>query len=148
MSKKTNKVNVEKTNKVEEQDVINDTVYVRVVKNFNDATDNERFISAGPNSYYKTDRERADMLVRAGYAEYDSESTIVNTNVGDNNDTVITNEDIDNGNGNDITNDNVNDDDNTSDEENANDDSEDTNVDGDNNVNDDNNTNNEDIPNE
>lgn len=142
MSKKTNKVNVNKTNKIEEQDVTNDTVYVRVVRNFNDATDNERFISAGPNSYYKTDKERADMLVRAGYVEYDNESNVIDTNV-DTEDTSIE----DNTNTNDdtntvITNDNVNEDDNTSDEDNANDDSEDTNVDNDNNVNDEN------IPNE
>lgn len=107
MSKKTNKVNVNKTNKVEEQDVTNDTVYVRVIRNFNDATDNERFISAGPNSYYKTNKERADMLVKAGYVEYDSESTIVNTNVdsediniesdtnaNDDTNTVITNDSV------------------------------------------------------
>ncbi len=144
MSKKTDKVNVNKTNKVEEQDVTNDMVYVRVVRNFNDATDNERFISAGPNSYYKTNKERADMLVKAGYVEYDNESTVIDTNV---NTEDTNNEDNTNAN-NDVDNSNVNEDDNTSDEDNANDDSEDTNIDDDSNVNDDNNTDNEDIPNE
>lgn len=150
MSKKTNKVNVSKTNKVEEQDITNDIVYVRVVRNFNDATDNERFISAGPNSYYKTNKERADMLAKAGYVEYDNESTVIDTNINsddtNNEDNTNANDDVDNS--NDITDDNVNEDDNTSDEDNANDDSEDTNVDDDSNANDENNTDNEDIPNE
>ena len=134
MSKKTNKVNVSKTNKVEEQDITNDIVYVRVVRNFNDATDNERFISAGPNSYYKTNKERADI------------DTNINSDDTNNEDNTNANDDVDNS--NDITDDNVDEDDNTSDEDNANDDSEDTNVDDDSNANDENNTDNEDIPNE
>lgn len=148
MSKKTNKVNVNKTNKVEEQDVTNDIVYVRVVRNFNDATDNERFISAGPNSYYKTNKERADMLERAEYVEYDNESTVIDTNVDSEDTSIEDNTNTNNDTNTVITNDNVNEDDNTSDEDNANDDSEDTNVDNDNNVNDENNTDNENIPNE
>lgn len=159
MSKKTNKGNINKTNKVEEQDITNDTVYVRVIRNFNDATDSERFISAGPNSYYKTDKKRANMLAKAGYVEFDCESTVVNTNVdsediniesninaNDDTNTVITNDEVDNS--NDITNDNVNEDDNTSDEDDANDDSEDTSIEDNTNANDDNNTDNEENPNE
>lgn len=58
-------------------------VLVRVISNFNDATDNERFISAGPNTFYRTNKSRADKLVKAGYAEYVEE--IVATIVDDSN---------------------------------------------------------------
>lgn len=63
-------------------------VLVRVVNNFNDATDNERFISAGPNTFYRTNKSRADMLVEAGYAEYEEVelTTVVEDSVNSNED--------------------------------------------------------------
>ena len=79
MSKKNQRANkvedkeqVIVTDNSDEQVVVatNDVVFVRVVQNFNDAKDNERFISAGPNTFYRTNKERADMLVEAGYCEY------------------------------------------------------------------------------
>lgn len=53
-------------------------VLVKVDKAFRDATDNNRDISAGPNSYYRTTKERADMLVTRGFCSYDDK---VNSNV-------------------------------------------------------------------
>lgn len=69
MSKKNIKSNVKpvETNEVETIDV----VFVRVVKNFNDATDNNNFVAAGKNNFYRTNKERADMLEKAGYVEYE-----------------------------------------------------------------------------
>lgn len=74
MSKKISKVkdeskeNVSQTEKVVE----NDIVLVRVARNFNDGTDNNNFVSAGPNTYYKTNKDRAKKLVETGYCEYDN----------------------------------------------------------------------------
>lgn len=65
MTRKKENIKVEETKQVEE------LVLVRVVNNFNDATDNERFISAGPNTFYRTNKSRADMLVDKGFCEYD-----------------------------------------------------------------------------
>lgn len=73
--------------KTEEKTIVNEDpiVMVRVVNNFNDATDNNRFISAGPNTFYRTNKSRADMLVAAGYAEYENveetEKTVVESSV-------------------------------------------------------------------
>ena len=84
MSKKNQRANkVENKDQVivannsdEQVDVAtSDVVLVRVVQNFNDATDGERFISAGPNTFYRTNKKRADMLVKAGYCEYDNGTT-------------------------------------------------------------------------
>lgn len=71
MSKKQSKKTEVKTNVNEDPIVI-----VRVVNNFNDATDNNRFVSAGPNTFYRTNKSRADMLVAAGYAEYEEEAEV------------------------------------------------------------------------
>lgn len=69
MSKK--KETTTKTTKVEETVTTEEIVLVRVISNFKDTTDNERFISAGPNTFYRTNKSRADKLVAAGYAEYE-----------------------------------------------------------------------------
>ena len=72
MSKKVNTKDTYKT-----PEVVNDNavVLVKVEKNFRDATDNNRPISAGPNCYYKTTKERADRLVASGFCKYDDEET-------------------------------------------------------------------------
>jgi len=71
--------------KTEAKTIVNEDpiVLVRVVNNFNDATDNERFISAGPNTFYRTNKSRADMLVEAGYAEYEEEVEVTVANISD-----------------------------------------------------------------
>ena len=51
----------------------NVTVLVNVIRNFKDATDNNRVISSGPNSYYRTNKDRADKLVAAGFCKYEDE---------------------------------------------------------------------------
>ncbi|MCX4365098.1 MAG: hypothetical protein OSJ70_04935 [Bacilli bacterium] len=61
----------DKAAKVTSTTTTEEIVLVRVINNFNDATDNERFISAGPNTFYRTNKSRADKLVAAGYAEYE-----------------------------------------------------------------------------
>ena len=77
MSKKNNKSNVE-AKPVETKEVeTNDVVLVRVIKNFNDATDNNNFVAAGKNNFYRTNKERADMLEKAGYVEYEVAPVVV-----------------------------------------------------------------------
>ncbi len=51
----------------------NVNVLVNVIRNFKDATDNNRVISSGPNSYYRTNKDRADKLVAAGFCKYEDE---------------------------------------------------------------------------
>lgn len=121
MSKKNDKV---KANvKTDEKVVENDVVFVRVIQNFNDATDNNNFVSAGKNSFYRTNKERADMLVKDGYCEYEDDTEVDNVttddNTDDNSDSNITDDsNVDNGttdDTNDVTTDNNSDDTNTSD---------------------------------
>ena len=119
MSKKNNKVkvNVELVETV----VTNEVVFVRVIKNFNDATDNNNFVAAGKNTFYRTNKERADMLVNNGYAEYDNVvvEDIINdddnannneddSNVIDNSNNDNANDNVDDNNNDDITNDDNN----------------------------------------
>lgn len=139
MSKKNNKSNVE-TKPVETKEVeTNDIVLVRVIKNFNDATDNNNFVAAGKNNFYRTNKERADMLVKAGYCEYEDGTEVDNVITDDNSDSNITDDsNVDNGttdDTNDVTTDNNSDDTNASD-----------NIDDNNNAND--NTDNNSNPNE
>lgn len=70
MSKKNNvkTVDNETTIPVTSEDQI---VFVRVINNFKDSTDNQNFVSAGKNTFYRTNKSRADKLVEAGYAEYE-----------------------------------------------------------------------------
>ena len=60
-------------NSTEKTEAVHDNVivFVNVVKNFLDSTDNNRTISAGPNTYYRTNKDRADKLVEAGFCKYD-----------------------------------------------------------------------------
>ncbi len=71
---KKDKMNIQKP-KVLINDSKDEIVFVRVVRSFNDATDRNNFISSGPNTFYRTNRERADKLAAAGYVEYENIET-------------------------------------------------------------------------
>ena len=60
------------TSKNQENDNDNELIFINVVRNFQDSTDNNRLISAGSNSYYKTTKERAAKLVNAGFCAYEN----------------------------------------------------------------------------
>lgn len=80
----------QKENNISTSKNVEEVVFVRVLKNFNDATDSDRFISSGPNTFYRTNKERADMLAKAGYVEYDQEEieNSVTSDSTDNSDSV------------------------------------------------------------
>ena len=61
--------------KNDKKTVVNDNsiVLVNVVRSFRDATDNNREISSGPNSYYRTSKDRASKLIAAGFCKYEDE---------------------------------------------------------------------------
>ena len=63
-------------------------VEVKVISNFLDKTNNKKFMASGV--VYKTDKARADELVKLGYVVYtDEDSNVaddVDTNVNDNSD--------------------------------------------------------------
>ena len=57
-------------------------VEVRVINNFLDKTKNKKFMSV--DTVYKTDKDRADELVRLGYVVYAAEDSNANGNVDPN----------------------------------------------------------------
>ena len=57
-------------------------VEVRVINNFLDKTKNKKFMSV--DTVYKTDKDRADELVRLGYVVYVAEDPNANGNVDPN----------------------------------------------------------------
>lgn len=73
MAKKVNMKESVVKEPVTEADNDSVTVLVNVIRNFKDATDNNRVISSGPNSYYRTNKDRADKLVAAGFCKYEDE---------------------------------------------------------------------------
>lgn len=80
MSKK-NKINANIESVIENNENDNSTVFVRVVRNFQDSTDNNNFVSSGKNNFYRTSKERADKLVESGFCEYEDIDSNINSDL-------------------------------------------------------------------